>query len=165
MVFPSLLKMMMLHPSVDYKIRGVILSPLLLPLQGSFPPSTSAPQPMSFASSLLAPATKWLDAIHDSEINAINSKFALTEEDNMNEHTPTLSINSLRAIAAAPNTHLDFSEESIPTERIQIMINAIRSKAVTPAEQALGHFTRHKLKHLSTWRDWESGERKQLNQF
>ena len=71
----------------------------------------------------------------------------------MNEHMPTLSIHSLRTIAAA-RTGEDFSEESIPTELIQIMINAIRSKSVTPAEQALGHFTRRKLKHLL--KDWES---------
>ena len=83
----------------------------------------------------------------------------------MNEQMPTLSTFSLQAIAAARNPDLDFSEESMPTEIIQIMINAIRSKAVTPAEQALAHFTRRKLKHSSTWQDWESGERKQLNQF
>ena len=78
----------------------------------------------------------------------------------MNEHMPTLSIHSLAA-----RTGYDFSEESIPTELIQIVINDIRSKAATPAEQAIGNFTHSKLKQLSTWRDWESGERKQLNQL
>ena len=77
---------------------------------------------------------------------------------------PALSIHFLRAIAAI-RTGYDFSEESIPTELIQIVIDAIRSKAVTRDEQALGHFTCRKLKQLSTWRDWEFGERKQLNQF
>ena len=74
---------------------------------------------------LLAPATKWSDDIPTSEINTIKSKFAPAEDD-MNEHMPTLSIISLRAIAAAQNPDL----ESMPTEIIQIMINAIRSKAV-----------------------------------
>ena len=53
----------------------------------------------------------------------------------------SFSIHSIRAIAAA-RTGYNFSEESIPTELIQIVINVIRSKAVTPADQALGHFTR-----------------------
>ena len=35
----------------------------------------------------------------------------------------------------------------------------------TPAEQALGKFTRRKLKNMDTRNDWEAGERKQLNQF
>ena len=66
---------------------------------------------------------------------------------------PKLSIHSLRSIAAIwPGL--------IPTELIQIVINAVRSKAVTQEEQALGHFTNRKLKEMSTWDDWEFGERK-----
>ena len=34
-----------------------------------------------------------------------------------------------------------------------------------PKELLLGHFTRFKLKRLSTWDEWQAGERKQLNQF
>ena len=45
------------------------------------------------------------------------------------------------------------------------MINSITSDAITPAEQALGSFTRHRLKPLPTWPQWEAGERKQLDQF
>ena len=45
------------------------------------------------------------------------------------------------------------------------VINYITSQAITPAEQALGKFTRRKLKNMDTWNDWEAGERKQLNQF
>ena len=72
----------------------------------------------------------------------------------------------LRLVAiVAVRTGYDFSEETLPTELIHILINVIRSKAVTPAEQPIGHFTRRELKQLSTWRDWEYGERKQLNQF
>ena len=45
------------------------------------------------------------------------------------------------------------------------VINSITSEAITPAEQALGTFTRRKLKTMDTWNEWEQGERKQLNQF
>ena len=45
------------------------------------------------------------------------------------------------------------------------IINSITLQAITPAEQALGKFTRRKLKNMDTWNDWQAGERKQLNQF
>ena len=45
------------------------------------------------------------------------------------------------------------------------VINLITSQAITPAEQALGKFTRCTLKTMETWNDWEAVERKQLNQF
>ena len=60
---------------------------------------------------------------------------------------------------------LDFSEASIPAGIILTVINSITSQVITPAEQALGKFTRRKLKNMDTWNDWEAGERKQLNQF
>ena len=50
-------------------------------------------------------------------------------------------------------------------EELTIAINVFQSKAITPEEQALGHFTRRKLKKMDTWDKWEAGERKQLNQF
>ena len=34
-----------------------------------------------------------------------------------------------------------------------------------PEELLLGRYTRFKLKHLSTWDEWQAGERKQLDQF
>ena len=34
-----------------------------------------------------------------------------------------------------------------------------------PEEAAIGHFTRRKLRKLSTWNEWKKGEHKQLNQF
>ena len=34
---------------------------------------------------------------------------------------------------------------------------------MTPKEEALGYFTRRKLKKLSTWNEWEAGEHKQIN--
>ena len=48
---------------------------------------------------------------------------------------------------------------------IQIAISTLQSDSVTPEEHALGHFTRRKLKKLSTWNDWKRGEHKQLDQF
>ena len=73
-----------------------------------------------------------------------------------------LDIITLRAIAALRSglSGLDFSEEIIPTDIILTVINSITSQAVTPAEQALGKFTRRKLKNMDTWKDWEAGKRK-----
>ena len=60
----------------------------------------------------------------------------------------------------------DYDHSIEPThEEIIVAINALRSTEVTPAEQALGHFTRRKLKTLENWPQWLGGERKQLNQF
>ena len=48
---------------------------------------------------------------------------------------------------------------------IQLCINTINSDYMTKEEQALGYFTRKKLKRLATWQEWKDGESKQLNQF
>ena len=85
-------------------------------------------------------------------------------EDICDDDAPQLNIVTLRAIAALRSS-LDFSEESIPTDVMLTVINSITSKAITPAEQALGNFTRRKLKSMDTWNDWKAGEQKQLNQF
>ena len=55
------------------------------------------------------------------------------------------------------------SEDAIPTEMIKVCINTLNSDFMTPEEQALGYFTRKKLKRLSTWDEWLAGEAKQLN--
>mgnify|MGYP003312282947 FL=1 len=77
----------------------------------------------------------------------------------------TLSLADIRAIASIRNPDLELSEESIPTELIQMCINTLTSDATTPEEQALGYFTRRKLKRLANWNDWEAGEHKQIDQF
>ena len=77
---------------------------------------------------------------------------------------PQLDIVSFRAISAL-RFGLDFSEESIPTDMMLTDINSITSQAIITAEQALGKFTRRKLKNMDTWNNWEAGERTQLNQF
>ena len=56
-------------------------------------------------------------------------------------------------------------ETEISTGIIKHMIHTIQSKATTSKEQAVGYFTRKKLKTMSTWDLWNTGERKQLNQF
>ena len=81
------------------------------------------------------------------------------------DHTPTLSVADVRAIAQVRYPDVDFSETSISSDEIEIVIGAIQSQSVTPAEQAMGRFTRRKLKTLNTWDDWRAGEHKQLDQF
>ena len=73
-------------------------------------------------------------------------------EDMCDNDAPQLDIVTLHTIAAF-RSGLDFSEESIPTDIILTFINSITSQAVTPAEQALGKFTRCKLKNMDTWND------------
>jgi hypothetical protein len=92
-------------------------------------------------------------------------------------HVPELSVADIRAISAvrccpdsSPAVSIDddtdvFSAELLPLSHVTSAINAIRSSATTDAEQAVGRFTRRKLKKLSTWPEWEAGERKQLDQF
>ena len=140
---------------------------------------------------LFAPTTKWdesdeaddvpfVDRDHRS-INKLTAslrtrvqKQLAPTEDDMDISMPTIDLHSLRAIAALhrtndrkiPNrTKLKFDEDTVPDTIIEQIINAIQSKSTTQAEQALGHFTRKKLKLLTTWKEWEAGERKQLDQF
>ncbi|MCE2995760.1 MAG: hypothetical protein LW863_09190 [Flammeovirgaceae bacterium] len=77
---------------------------------------------------------------------------------------PSLSTEDLRAISSILYTG-DFSTDAIPSEIIDMGILALESAAITPEEKALGHFTRRKLKTLSTWPEWQAGEFQQLDQF
>eukprot|EP00536_Pseudo-nitzschia_multiseries_P008477 jgi/Psemu1/20504/gm1.20504_g len=101
----------------------------------------------------------------------IQKHLAPTEDDmavDMAVAIPTIDIASLRAITRlhkAGNSALSLDENSLSTETIELLIKAINSNATPPEEQALGHFTRRNVKPLSTWKDWEAGERKQLDQF
>ena len=106
--------------------------------------------------SCVDPATAKLSPFHDVE--------DIGFEDVCDADYPQLDIVSLRAISAL-RSGLDFSEEIIPTVIMLTVISCITFQAITPAEQALGKFTRRKLKNMDTWNDWETGERKQLNQF
>ena len=80
-------------------------------------------------------------------------------------HVPALTVADIRSIVAIRYPESDFSLEAIPNEHICVMIKAIRSQAMTPEEQALGRFTRYKLKKLDTWPEWRAGEHKQLDHF
>jgi len=46
-----------------------------------------------------------------------------------------------------------------------MVVQAIQSQAISPAEQAIGRFTRRKLRALSTWDQWHAGKHKQLDHF
>ena len=76
----------------------------------------------------------------------------------------SINVHNLRVIAMI-RTSLDINESDISTEEVLLMINALRSNDTTPEEQALGHFTRRKLKTLDNWPQWRAGEHKQLDQF
>ena len=110
----------------------------------------------------------------------IDRRFAYNFEpddiDDLEGDIPTIDMHSLRCIAkikaameAKKRTieydEEDFNEDILPIELIESVIYAIQSQATTKEEQALGYFTRKKLRNLSTWHEWLAGERKQLNQF
>lgn len=80
-------------------------------------------------------------------------------------HTPSLTVDHIRAIASIHHLDIDFSPEASSPEEVNLAIGALQSHAMTPDEQSLGTFTRRKLKKLSTWNDWLAGERQQLDQF
>ena len=101
--------------------------------------------------------------LKESHVQALMSKFAPRENDYAC-HIMALNIESIRAITAI-TTGLGFSEAEIPHEMIHIAINTLTSDAITPEEEAMGHFIRKKLRKLSTWKEWEQGEHKQLDQF
>ena len=80
-------------------------------------------------------------------------------------HVPSLAPGDVRHIAAIRFPDHDFSENNLPSDQLEFHLNAISSSATTTEEQALGRFTRRKLKKLATWSQWEAGERQQLDHF
>ena len=88
----------------------------------------------------------------------IASKIAPAEDD-YEEHILSLNLESVRAIAGLRYPEQDLSEDSIPSEMIQIVIRTLQSDSVTPEEQG------RSLKKLTTWQERQKGEHKQLNQF
>ncbi|KAG7344102.1 reverse transcriptase RNA-dependent DNA polymerase [Nitzschia inconspicua] len=79
--------------------------------------------------------------------------------------SPKATNNALRgAYLVAINDVLVFTKEQALLEfHLVAAIQAVTSTAITPAEQALGFFTRRKLQRLSTWPDWQRGVFKQLD--
>ena len=70
-------------------------------------------------------------------------------EDVYDNDALNLDIATIQAIAALRSS-LDFLEDTIPTDVIQIVINSVTLQAITLAEQALGKFTHRKLKNMDT---------------
>ena len=68
----------------------------------------------------------------------------------LEEHVMSLSIEAKRAIASVRHG-IDMSESAISSEMIQLCINTLNSDHMTKEEQALGYFSRKKLKRLTTW--------------
>ena len=108
----------------------------------------------------------------EKRLDALQLRKALVEHDIFQPDAPEyaapvaqLSLEDIRAIAAIRFPDIDFTDPSVSTEEIGVHINAIQSKSLTPEEEALGHFTRRKLKTLSTWPKWQAGERQQLDHF
>ena len=67
-------------------------------------------------------------------------------EDCFVEHVATFDADLLHAIAKlCSDPQMDFSDELISTEFIQVAIHAIQSQVVPPEEETLGHFTRRTL--------------------
>lgn len=91
--------------------------------------------------------------------------YAPPSPDDLLSHVHSITVSDLRAISAVRFPDLAFDDLSIPLSDFHVAVNAIRSPATTSAEQALGHFTRRKLKRLDTWHLWHAGEIKQLDQF
>jgi hypothetical protein len=85
--------------------------------------------------------------------------------DQDDDDTPVLTLDALRPICALRFPDSDFSSSSIPAEDIACTIHAVTSSAITQEEQALGFFTRGKLKRLSIWSEWQEGEFRQLERM
>jgi Reverse transcriptase (RNA-dependent DNA polymerase) len=91
--------------------------------------------------------------------------------------TPSLDLDQLRSVASIrsriPQALLDVAGDLdgnpldfdlLPDSTIHLMINALSNKVFgTPEEQALGSFTRRKLRPLQTWPLWRESEFKQLD--
>ena len=93
-----------------------------------------------------------------AKVHHLHSKYAPKESDYV-EHVMTLTVENIWSIASF-RYNIDISTKNVPIEMIQIAINTLQSDSITPEEAAIGHFTRQKLKKLSTWNDWKKGEHK-----
>ena len=82
-------------------------------------------------------------------VNSLRSKFASTDADHA-EFLLFTNLDDIRAIVAL-RTGKDTFEYTVPHDMVRIAINTLTSTTVTPEEEALGYFTRKKLKGLSTW--------------
>ena len=68
------------------------------------------------------------------------------------EHIPSLILDNVCHIIALLDNDYDYDDfAAIDASELCVTINAIISTATTPKEQALGTFTRRKLKKLPNW--------------
>jgi Reverse transcriptase (RNA-dependent DNA polymerase)/GAG-pre-integrase domain len=88
---------------------------------------------------------------------------------NRRQNSPIhLSVDQLRCINAILSVPAATTKASVPSspspDNDVLMIRSLNTTSHgTAEEQALGSFTRRKLKHLSNWKDWQDGEFKQLD--
>ena len=82
------------------------------------------------------------------------------------DHIPSLSLDDIRHITALLYDDITYDDlATIPSETLELAVNAIRSTKTTPEEQALGHFTRRKLKTVLNWKEWNDAEFRQLDRY
>ena len=99
--------------------------------------------------------------VKKQHVNQILTKLAPTEL-NEDSHLPEFDIATIRAITAIKFG--DATADAASDEEIrQLCIQTLGSNSTTPKEQALGRFTRRKLKSSSNWNAWKKGEHKQLD--
>ena len=98
-----------------------------------------------------------------ANIHYLNSKYAPKELDYV-EHVISLTVETARYIASL-RFNVDIPTKDVIIEMIKIVDNASQSNSITPKEAATGHYTRSKLKKLTTWNELKKGEHKQMNQF
>lgn len=80
------------------------------------------------------------------------------------EHVMTLTVETIQSVVSL-RSNIDIFTQDVPIEMIQIVINTLQSDPITPKEAVIGHFTRRKLKKLSTWNERKKREHKKMNQF
>jgi hypothetical protein len=79
----------------------------------------------------------------------------------------TLGVDQLRAIHAIRSELLgpESMTDPVSDDDLELLLHALSSTTGSPAERALGSFTRRKLRNLDTWPLWKSAELKQLDGF
>jgi hypothetical protein len=78
--------------------------------------------------------------------------------------SPLAAAASLAPNAAAPEPRTAIMHEPLPHDQFLLMMRSLNTTAFgTEEEQALGSFTRRKLKRLSNWNDWLLAEARQLD--
>ena len=106
------------------------------------------------------------EALIDLELQVPSSTTPDPNIDLDESHIPSISIDDLCHITALRYDDISYDDlTDLSLAEIQVAINAIKSSATTPEEQALGHFTRRKLKTLPNWQDWNDAEFRQLDRY